>query len=164
MVLKETEQPVEIGFNLTETGLNVYSNLEIDLPVNVNTGLVFDLDKIEYLMTPSPDPAAAGVVSQIAQFTLNQQTAILQWDNVQVIAAIRRDAHASAALLHSGLKDRELHVDTRGRANLIAKPEIFLGIDSANTTVVYQMQGRMIGSLVKVTQAQLTQLVLSQLT
>ena len=164
MVLKETVQPIEIAFTLGESAVNVYTSLEIDLPVNVNTGLVFDIDQIEVKMSPSFDPVAAGEVVQEFQFTFNDQTAILFWENDQVVAAGRRSAHASAALLHSGAITDKLHMDTKGRANLIARTSLFLGIDSVNTTVGWRIDGRLIGSLVKVTQTQLTQLVLNQLT
>lgn len=164
MALKENEQPIEIGFNLVETGVNVFSELEIDLPVQLNSGLVFDIDKIEYFINPSFDPVAAGNTEAIFQFTFSSQTAVLDWDNSDIIAGVRRIAHASAALLHSSSDTYELHMDTRGRANLIARSSIFLGIDTGNTTVVHRVQGRLIGSLVKVDQKALTQLVLNQLT
>ncbi len=163
MALKEGVQPVEVGFDLTESGLNVYTSLEILLPVNVQSGDVFDLDLIEFIMDPPFDPVAAGKVDQSFQFTFNEQTAILSFDDNDIIAAGKRQAHASAALLHSGDRINGLHLDTRGRANLIAKNKIFLGMDSVNTTLVWQMNGRLIGSVVKLDQKSLTQLVLSQI-
>lgn len=164
MVLKEMTQPIEIPFSVVESVVNTYTELEIDLPVNVNTGLVFDIDQIEFQMAPAFDPVAAGETRQEAQFTFNTQSALLQWDNSQIIAAVSKRAQASAALLHSGIEIYELHMDTRGRANLVARQSIFLGIDSLNTTVTWRISGRLIGSLVKVEQKQLTQLVLNQLT
>ena len=164
MTLKENIQPIEIDFFLDETGLNVYSELEINLPVNVQEGLVFDIDQIEFQQTPAFDPAAAGAVFQAWQLTFNTQAALLNWSDSQILAAGSKNAHASAALLHSGSETYELHTDTRGRANLVARSSIFLGIDSQNTTVVWRMQGRLIGSLVKIDQKALTQLVLNQLT
>ena len=163
MVLKENQQPIEVEFQLAESGLNVFTEVEIDLPVNLQSGLVFDIDKIEYNMSPSFDPVAAGEVNQEAQFTLTTQANLLGWRNVAVIAGVIKRAHASAALLHSAISLEELHMDTRGRANLIARTSIFLGIDSLNTTVVWTITGRLIGSLVKLKADQLTQLVLQQL-
>ena len=164
MALKEGQQPIEIDFTLSEAVAGTFVELEINLPVNVQDGLVFDLDQIEYRISPSFDPVAAGFVEQRVQFTFNTQAAILSWSNGQVIAGMGIQAHASAALLHSGERLAELHVDTRGRANLIARSSIFMGIDSINTTAVFNVQGRMIGSLIKVEQKALTQLVLNQLT
>ena len=164
MVLKETEQPVELPINLPTSGVNTFTEVEIQLPTNVNNNLVFDIDKIEYFMGPSFDPIAAGVVNQQWQLTFNSQAAILLCDNDDVIASAAIEAHASAALLHSGERSAELHVDTQGRANLIAKDSIFLSIDSVNATAIARVQGRIIGSLVKLKLEQLTQLVLSQLT
>lgn len=163
MVLKETVQPVEVPFTLVETGVGTYSSLELDLPVNVQQGLVFDLDVIELDMAPAFDPVAAGEVLQEVQFTLNVQTALLGFDDPNMIAAKIKRAHASAALVHSGVEFSELHMDTRGRANLIAKNEIFVGVDSVNTTVIFTATGRLVGSIVKIKADQLTQLVLSQI-
>lgn len=163
MVLKEGVQPIEIPFTLVESGLNTYSELKILLPTNIQDGLVFDLDKIEYQMAPSFDPAAAGEVKQEMQLSLTTQSAVIGWDNAVIIAGVIKRAQASAALLHSGTEMYELHVDTRGRANLIGKSSIFLGIDSVNTTVVWRVSGRLIGSLVKLDQKALTQLILNQL-
>ena len=163
MVLKENVQPIEITFNLTESALNTFTELELQLPTVVGQNLVFDIDQIELFPNPPADPVAAGEVSQSIQFTLQTQSAIQQWSNTSVIAAYRRFAHASAALLHNGENDDQLHMDTRGRANLIATESIFVGIDSINTTLVTQWQGRIIGSLIKLTPQALTQLVLSQL-
>jgi len=164
MVLTEKTQPVEIDFNLPMTGVDTFTQVEIDLPVNVQTGLVFDIDLIEMMITPEFDPLAAGQTSVDVNFTFNSQAAILGWNNNDMIASENHNAHASAALLHSGKVISRLHIDTRGRANLIARTSIFLGIDSTNCTVVQRTQGRIIGSLVKIDQKALTQLVLNQLT
>lgn len=164
MALKEGQQPVEIDFSLAESAVNTYTSLEIDLPVIIQEGLAFDIDLIEYRISPSFDPVAAGHVEQRFQFTFNEQTALLGLDNNQVVAGAGISAQASAALLHSGERLFEMHIDTRGRANLIARSSIFLGIDSLNTTIAFNVTGRLIGSLVKVDQKALTQLVLNQLT
>jgi len=164
MVLKETEQPIEIPFNVTMGGVGTFTEVEIDLPTNVNSNLVFDLDKVELYMFPAFDPAAAGVVSQHFQVTFNTQTAVLGYQLDDIIAARTFEAHASAALLHSGERVSDLHMDTRGRANLIAKDSVFIGIDNVNCTVVAIARGKLIGSLVKLKLESLTQLVLSQLT
>lgn len=163
MVLKEGIQPIEIGFNITESALSVYTEEEITLPVVLQNNTVFDVDKIEWLSTPPMDPIAAGEVSQSMQLTLHTQTAIQQRDNPDVLVAVKRGAHASAAALNSPHADDTLHAETKDRANLIAKTSIFIGIDSLNTTLVTQWSGRIIGSLVKLDQKALTQLVLSQL-
>lgn len=164
MVLKDNEQPIEIPFSLVETGVGTYSKVEVVLPVSVQQNIVFDLDQIEIDTTPAFDPAAAGNTAHQMQFTFNEQAALIPWDNKDVIAAKNILAHASAALLHSALRINDLHIDTRGRANLIARSSIWLGIDSINTTVVFTATGRLIGSLVKLDQKALTQLVLAQLT
>ena len=163
MVLKENVQPIEISFNLVESGLSVYTQLELQLPTVVAQNLVFDIDLIELFPNPPMDPIAAGEVSQAFQVTLQSQAAILQWDDSSLVAASRRQSQASAALLANSEEIQNLHMDTRGRANLIATESIFVGIDSLNTTLVTRWQGRIIGSLVKLTPASLTQLVLSQL-
>ena len=164
MVLKESEQPIEIPFRLPMSAANTFTELEINLPVNVNNNLVFDLDRIEFVMAPSFDPIAAGRVFQAWTLCFNTQSALLTWDDSQVIAAFTIEAHASAALLHSGERLAELHNDTTGRANLIARASIFMGINSSNATVLATVEGRLIGSLVKLKPEQLTQLVLNQLT
>lgn len=163
MVLKENVQPIEIAFNLTESGLNVFTQVELQLPTVVGQNLVFDIDIIELFPNPPMDPVAAGEVSQAFQVTLQSQSAILQWEDSSLVAATRRQAHASAALLANSEEIQDLHMDTRGRANLISTDSIFVGIDSVNTTLVTQWQGRIVGSLVKLSPAALTQLVLSQL-
>ena len=89
---------------------------------------------------------------------------LLGFSNDQVIASGTKRGHASAALLHSGMELWEMHTDTRGRANLIAKDSIFLAMDTVNATVAGAIEGRLIGSLVKLKIEQLTQLVLNQLT
>ena len=164
MTLNPKQQPVEIDFTIIEAVVNTYVEIEIDLPVDVNQQTVFDLDEIEYNMLPAFDPVAAGGVSQLWQLTFTSQSAILDWDNDQVIAGGVRHAHASAAALHSGDRLWELHVKTADRANFIARRSVFLGIDSTNTTVVFAMRGRLVGSILKIKQDQLTQLVLNQLT
>ena len=164
MTLKDNVQPIEIDFSLVESALNVFTELEINLPVNLQSNEVFDLDLLEFKMSPSFDPVAAGATSHDFQFTLNSQSALLPWTNNQIIASGTNQAHASAALIHSGTDFYGMHNDSRGRANLIARTSIFLGIDSLNTTVVWTMEGRLIGSLVKIDQKALTQLVLNQLT
>ena len=163
MALKEGKQPIEIDFTLVESGLNVYTELEIELPVVIGENLVFDLDVVEFKQAPPFDPVAAGAVNQEFQFTFNSQTALIPWTDNNIVAAGSKAAHASAALLHSGIENHGIHLDTRGRANLIARDSIFLGIDSLNTTVVWTMEGRLIGSLVKLDLKALTQLVLQQL-
>lgn len=164
MALKETVQPVEISFNLVMTAIQTYTEVELELPVNINSNLVFDMDLIEFVVSPSFDPIAAGLVSVNAQLTFNTQAAVLGWQDNDVIFSYSKEAHASAALLHSGVEERSLHEDTRGRANLIARDSVFLGIDSVNCTAVQRIQGRLIGSLTKLKLEQLTQLVLNQLT
>lgn len=164
MVLKETEQPVEIPFEITMSGLGTFTEIEIQLPTNVNSNLVFDIDLIEEQTFPAFDPAAAGVTSQNLQFTFNSQSVILAYQNDEVIAARTYEAHASAALLHSGERISDLHMDTQGRANLIAKDSIFASLDNVNCTIAAITRGRIIGSMVKLKLEQLTQLVLSQLT
>lgn len=163
MVLKETQQPVEVDMNLTLAVADTYLSVEIQLPVAIQQGLVFDIDLIEFLLTPSPDPVAAGNVEQGWQLTLNEQTSILAYTNNDVIAAYTRTAHASAALLHSGFSEFRLHNNTVGRANLIAKDSIFLGMDTLNVTVVAVLAGRIIGSIVALKEKALTQLLLGQL-
>jgi hypothetical protein len=163
MTLKENVQPVELPFSLVEAVAGTYISIEIELPTNIQQGWVFDLDLIEWNMSPLFDPVAAGNTLFAWQFTFNDQAALLGWDNNQILAAGVVKSHASAALVLEGLLKNLLHHDTRGRANLVAKPEIFLGIDSTNTTAVTTFEGRLIGSITKLDQKQLTQLVLSQI-
>lgn len=163
MVLKEGIQPVEVPFALSESGVNTFTEDGITLPVTVEQNRVFDLDLVEFRISPSFDPIAAGDVNRQFQFTLNDQTGLLAWNNSDVIAAMRISAQASAALLHSGVERYDLHMDTRGRANLIARNAIRLAIQSVNTTAVGNVQGRLIGSIVQLSQKNVSQLVLAQL-
>ena len=164
MALNEKIQPIEIPFTLVESGVGTYTELEIVLPVILQDGIVFDIDQIEYNFSHAFDPVAAGDTQYQIQFSLQSLAAITGWNDNDIIAAVRLQAQASAALLHSGVDKYELHMDTRGRANYVARTSIFLGIDSINTTAVVRTQGRIIGSLVKVGEKALTQLVLQQLT
>ena len=145
MVLKEGIQPVEIDFNFVQSGANTFTQVEIELPVNINNQLIFDMDLVEFLLNPANDPIAAGEMIMVIQLTLSSQSAILDWDNNDLIFAYSKRAHASAALLHSGIEEYSLHRDTQGRANFIARDSVFLAIDSTNVTLATRIQGRLIG-------------------
>ena len=163
MVLNEKTQPIEIPFNITMGGAGTFTQDEIALPSNINAGVVFDLDKIEIGGLGQLDPTAAGQVTGLFQVTKSSQSAIIGFHETDVIA--RRDvrAHGSAATLHSSAIIEDLHMDTRGRANLIPRNSVFLGVDTDNNDIVITIRGVLIGSLVKISGAALQQLVLSEL-
>ena len=163
MVLKPSIQPVEIPFSVTESGANTFTTLNIALPVQLGSGLVFDLDVIEMEGLAVQDAAAVGIVSSEMNVTLSVQTAMLQWSNQDLIAASKIVGHASAIDLPRAVSRENLHMDTKDRANYIAAESVNVSVAGINQTTARRITGRLIGSLVKLSQVDLTQILLSQL-
>lgn len=163
MVLKENEQPIEVPFEIIESGANTFTQIEIQLPVNLNNNLVFDLDEIALEGLGELDSAAAVMTNSNFQLTLTTQAAMIQFNDDDLIAKRNVQTMASAANVNGGILVEELHMDTKGRANYIARDSVFASVFGVNQATALAVRGRLIGSLVKLKLENLTQLVLNQL-
>lgn len=155
------DQPVKIPFNVTETGANTFTQVEVNLPTSALSGLVLDLDEIELSITQPT--MAANTLGQIdIQVTQSTQTAILGLDNDNLIAFLRREAtnNSGNAGFYTWYHDQNLGILSRDRPNYIPLRDVFIAIQGTAQSAAKNVTGNLIGRLVKVSQEQLTSLLL----
>lgn len=160
----ETQQ-IKIPFLISEPAANTYGQTEVIMPVEPASNLVFDLDRIEFDLSP-PGMAANTLGNTTVQFTRSTQTSIIDTINADIIAKInRRSVNNSAnAAFYTFYVDENVLIETERLANYIVNRSIFVGILSSSQAANKTIRGYLVGRLVRVTQQELTSLMLDQLT
>ena len=163
MVLKEKSQPNTVPFTLTESAANTFTQIEMDLPNDIETSQAFDLDLVQPRGLAEMDAAAAVQTRSLFQIARSSQSVMLSWADSAVISAKINEAMASAANTLGAAFTNQFNMDSRGRANLIAAESIFPAVNGLNQATALAVTGRIVGSLVKMSKDDLVKLLAQQL-
>lgn len=165
MVLKEGSQPVELPFTLTESAANTFTRHAngLTLPIVQENNEAFDVDLVQVTGTGQMDASAAGEIANDFQIHLNANASdVLGWESFDLLCAEVTRGHASAADTVGYAFKESLHMDTRGRANYVVVDRIYPCIKGVLQSTAIGISGRVIGSIVKLSQSQISQLILQQ--
>ena len=152
--------------SITESAANTFTSQKIELP-NVKGINAFDLDKIEFRWS-APAPAFADDYGsthyQIQKSTGSPPTAMLGYDDDKVLYDLTVDiASGTEAADLRMIVTKEFGEEHVGFAEYIANDEIYLCVQGTSNGAVASGQGKLIGSIEKLSQSELTTLLLNTL-
>lgn len=169
MALKINEQPTIKHGIVTESAINTFTSLEIDVPRILEAKQLFDIDEIA-LDGSAPRPAlgadaqAFGTVQ--LQISENAPTAMLPLDDPLLLAIYSRMALANATDTLVVFPDRGRRLwTTQTHANLVPDDKVWLCVMGSGNRAAQVIVGTCVikGKLVKVTDADFSALVISRL-
>ena len=132
MAMKKTSSDIQISSNVTQTVLNTFEQVEVDLSLSPLDNEIFVVTAID-MDTQAPD-ALAGLDTEVkAYVSTTSQTAAIGINNSNVLAAQRLNIKA-AGFVDGGVGFDQLGGTTPtgdlGIVGYIATNNFFLGIDS----------------------------------
>ena len=143
--LKQSSSVVPIGFNVTETAANTFTQGTIDLnlsPLDREVFVVLAVNLDPY----SPDQVAGDNTSVMASLTTTSQTRVQQLSNsncmASVISEIKNDGATAVAFTTLGLETPPATLDYIG---IIATNDFFVQLEGSNNTNARQVNGKMYG-------------------
>jgi len=166
MALKNNQQPSKVGISITEAAANTFTSQKIELP-NVKGLNAFDLDKIEFRWS-APAPAApddyGSTHFQIQKSTGSSPTGMLGYDDDKVLYDVTIDtASGTEAADLKMIFYKEFGSEHVGYAEYIANDEVYLCVQGTANGAPASGQGKLIGSIEKLSQSELTTLLLNTL-
>lgn len=143
--LKQSSSVVAIGFSVTETAANTFTEASVDLNLSPLDREVFVVLAVN-LDPSTPDNVAATDTSVAAALTTTSQTALVNLSNSNCIAtganAIKSDAVTSVGF-SAGFQ--ETPPATLEYIGIIATNDFFISVKGANNTGVKQCTGKLYG-------------------
>jgi len=145
--LKQTSSTISIGFNVTETGANTFTQGSVDLnlsPLDREVFVVLAVNLDPFI----PDAAAPGASSQVkGSLTTTSQTTVVDLDSSNCLAtslnAIRGDGATGIVPFQTGAF--ETPPATLEYIGIIATNDFFIQVEGSGNTVAKQMNGKLYG-------------------
>lgn len=169
MAIKENEQPTFIHGTITETAINTFSALEIQVPRVLGQRLLFDVDEVfidvERARPTLGADAHAGAEAQVV-ISENEPTALLTFDDPRILAATLQGALANATdVIWEGRERGNNLWETITHANLVPDDKVWLVVQGTGNRAGHTLSAwcRIKGKLAKVSQDDFEALILSRL-
>lgn len=147
MALKTTSSTVAIGWNVTESGANTFTQETVDLQLSPLDNEVFVVQAIDIDVT-SPDCIATQNTATTVALTTTSQTALVNLSNANCLAHkaenIRQDAGGVMAVGFSShsLESPPADLDYIG---IIATNDFFIGIQGSANLAAKASNGKVYG-------------------
>jgi hypothetical protein len=147
--LKATSSVVAIGFGVTETGANTFTQGQVDLNLSPLDREVFVVLSID--LDPTAPDAIAGVNSAtVASLTTTSQTAVSTLDNANCMAVGRLDLRSNAAFVASPgaaftRQSNEAPSTRLDYIGIIATNDFFIQVVGQNNTLAKSCTGKLYG-------------------
>ena len=144
--LKQTSSTVAIGFNVTEDAANTFKQGQVDLnlsPLDREVFVVLAVNLDPFV----PDAVAATDTQVKASLTTTSQTAVVDLDNSNCMAAslntIKSDGAAALAAFQTGAF--ETPPATLDYIGIIATNDFFVQLKGVNNASAKQVNGKLYG-------------------
>ena len=145
--LKQTSATIAIGFGLTETAANTFTQKATDLNLDPLNREVFIVQGIDMDLTP-PDNVAGTNTNVAAALTTTSQTAMVRLSNANCLSSaldsIRMHAGGVEGVGFSR-NSSDLTPATLEYLGIIATNDFFVSVEGANNTAVKSVSGKVYG-------------------
>ena len=143
--LKSTSSVIPIGFSVTETGANTFTQAQVDLTLSPLDREVFVVLAVNLDAGP-PDLVANQRTATKVRLTTTSQTGIVGLDNANCISALSQfiisDAANSVSFSSQALETPPSTLDYIG---VIATNDFFISIEGTNNTAAHGASGKLYG-------------------
>ena len=153
MALKKTSSTVSIGFDVTESGANTFTQTQIDLQLSPLDNEVFVVQAID-LDAAAPDAIAGQDTAMIAALTTTSQTAMQNLSNANCLARkvnqIRSDAGGVFAVGFESHSMESPPADLKW-IGVIATNDFFISVQGTANLGPHSVNGKLYGYRAKAT-------------
>ena len=164
MALKKTSETIAIGFSLTESAANTFTESRVDLQLNPLDNEVFVVVAIDLDPSPPFNVAGANTATEMSVSTTSL-TAMGNINQSQVLANSKLDIRQDAASVTGVPFSRQAADEPQGAVDyisIIATNDFFVQIQGTNNTGPRSGFGRMWGYRAKADSATYAALVQSE--
>ena len=145
--LKETSSLIAIGFSVTETAANTFTQAEVDLQLNPLDNEVFVVYSID-LDCEVPDAIAATNTSMLSALTTTSQTAMPNLSDSNCLA-VKNTRIRAAGFVDGGVGfttgSNEAPATQLEYLGIIATSQFFIQIEGQNNAIAHGMSGKLYG-------------------
>jgi len=162
--LKQTSSVVAIGFSVTESAANTFTEASVDLNMSPLDREVFVVQGIDMDLTP-PDNVAATNTQVAAALTTTSQSAMVKLSNSNCMSSALDSIRQHAASLNGvgfSRNSSDLTPATLEYLGIVATNDFFISVEGANNTVAKSCSGKVYGYRAKADAAIYAALVQSE--
>lgn len=152
-----------ISFSVLETEANCYNDIEVEVPINIDSAQVIEITGI-WLDMDAPDLVAGSKTEVRVQLTATDEAGILNFADEEIIFLWKKACISIAASVGSNVITETDYIDLtddKGRGILYAFDQLWAAIRGANNTGAKGAQGRIYYRYVSVGAKELLQLLRS---
>lgn len=145
--LKQTSATVAIGFGLTESAANTFTQKQIDLNMSPLDREVFIVQGIDMDLTP-PDNIAGTNTNVAAALTTTSQTAMVRLSNANCMSSALDSIRQHAASVNGvgfSRNSSDLVPATLEYLGIIATNDFFVSVEGANNGGTKSVSGKLYG-------------------
>tara|TARA_Y100000004_G_C8929186_1_gene419118 strand:+ start:78 stop:590 length:513 start_codon:yes stop_codon:yes gene_type:complete len=145
--LKQSSSTVSIGFSVTETAANTFTQVSVDLNLSPLDREVFVVQGIDMDLTP-PDMIGSTNTNVAAALTTTSQTAMVRLSNANCLSSaldsIRADPGGAGFVAFSRNSSDVIPADL-DYIGIIATNDFFVSVEGANNTGAKGCSGKLYG-------------------
>ena len=144
--LKQTSATIAIGFGLTESAANTFTQLSVDLILDPLNREVFIVQGIDMDLTP-PDCVIGTNTNVAAALTTTSQTQMVRLSNSNCLSSALDSIRMDAAGFGVPFSRNSSDVIPAGLEyiGIIATNDFFVAVEGANNTVQKSVSGKLYG-------------------
>jgi hypothetical protein len=145
--LKQTSATINIGFSVTETAANTYTQANVDLNLDPLNREVFIVQGIDMDMSP-PDVVAGTSTAVESALTTTSQTAMVRLSNANCLSSARSDIRMGAGSIEGVPFSRDssdVIPASLEYLGIIATNDFFISVAGQNNTAAKTLTGKLYG-------------------
>lgn len=145
--LKETSSTVAIGFSVSETAANTFTEASVDLNLDPLNNEVFVVQAVDMTLG-APDAIAATDTNMLASLTTTSQTAVATLANANCLAIAANQIRASG-FVDGGVAFAQTPTESPGTileyVGIIATNDFFVQVKGTNNAIAHSLSGKLYG-------------------